>query len=149
VLRTKSVPTVRSLFSVTTHPFVPLQIAVPKRPVHPENVEPGAGDSPSVTRVPAGKAAEHVPGQSIPAGLLVTVPEPAPNSFTVRVYDGESLCNRGDPAEPGDDVGRGRTDNRTPAPDLAAAVGAATTAPATIAIANNINTDLPSRRCPP
>ena len=41
------------------------------------------GVSLSVTGVFCGKFAEHVVGQLIPAGVLVTVPVPAPDSVTV------------------------------------------------------------------
>jgi hypothetical protein len=37
-----------------------------------------------VTLLPWGKAAEHVDPQSIPTGLLVTVPAPVPALFTVN-----------------------------------------------------------------
>jgi hypothetical protein len=50
----------------------------------PTKVEPAAGEPFSVTRVPSGKEAVHVVGQLIPAGLLVTVPEPLPVMLTVK-----------------------------------------------------------------
>jgi hypothetical protein len=52
-------------------------------PVHPAKVEPAAALSVSVTEVPLVKFAPHVPGQLIPAGLLVTAPLPDPETFTV------------------------------------------------------------------
>jgi hypothetical protein len=71
-------------FSVT------VQVPVPEQPppVQPEKVEPAAGVAVSVTAVPLANAAEHVAPQEMPAGLLVTVPEPAPALLTVRVKDG-------------------------------------------------------------
>ena len=41
------------------------------------------GVSLSVTLVPEGKLAVHVVGQLIPAGVLVTVPDPAAGAVTV------------------------------------------------------------------
>jgi hypothetical protein len=52
-------------------------------PVHPAKVDPAAGFSVNVTEVPLAKFAMHVPGQLIPAGLLVTAPLPDPETFTV------------------------------------------------------------------
>ena len=52
--------------------------AVPAQPPpdHAVKTELVAAFGVRVTFVPAGKLAAHVPGQVIPAGLLVTVPEP-------------------------------------------------------------------------
>jgi hypothetical protein len=50
------------------------------------NDDPVAGDAVSVTVVPAGKSYAHVPGQWIPEGLDVTLPEPVPFSVTVSRY---------------------------------------------------------------
>lgn len=69
-------------FIVTTQEPVPEQ----PPPDHPVNVEPRAAVAVSVTTVPALKLAEHVPPQLMPAGALVTVPEPAPDFTT------ESTC---------------------------------------------------------
>ena len=54
-------------------------VLVPEQPppLHPLKLEPVAAFGVRVTAVPRGKLAVHVPGQLIPAGLLVTVPEPA------------------------------------------------------------------------
>jgi hypothetical protein len=52
-------------------------------PLHPPNVEPTAGVALNVTRVPLPNDAEQVPPQLMPAGLLVTVPFPAPLLVTV------------------------------------------------------------------
>ena len=53
-------------------------------PLQPTNAELAAGVSFMVTTVPLVKFAAHVPGQLIPAGLLVTVPVPFPARVTVR-----------------------------------------------------------------
>jgi hypothetical protein len=45
-------------------------------PPHPANTYPAPGDSVSVTWAFCANAAEHVPGQEMPAGVLVTVPVP-------------------------------------------------------------------------
>ena len=57
-------------------------------PDQPPNVEPAAGLAVSVTIVPSSNDAEQVEPQSIPAGLLVTVPLPPPARATVRVRCG-------------------------------------------------------------
>jgi hypothetical protein len=58
---------------------VSAQVPLPvQRPDHPAKVVPAAGAAVNTTCVPLGKSAEQVPGQSIPAGLLVTVPVPVP-----------------------------------------------------------------------
>jgi hypothetical protein len=49
------------------------------------NPDPAAGLSVNVTEAVLGKFAVHVPGQLIPAGLLVTVPLPDPVTETVSV----------------------------------------------------------------
>ncbi len=45
-------------------------------PLNPEKLYPAAGVAVKATVVPSVKLAEQVVGQSIPAGLLVTVPLP-------------------------------------------------------------------------
>lgn len=73
---------VTDLFAV----IVTTQLPVPEQaPLQPVNVELGSGVAVSVTVAPCPKLAEHVAPQSIPAGLLVTVPEPEPVLPTVRV----------------------------------------------------------------
>src|SRR5260370_20846514 len=64
---------------------VTVQAPVPEQPppLQPLKVEPVAGVAVSVTAVPLAKAAEHVVPQGIAAGLLVTVPAPAPAGETV------------------------------------------------------------------
>ena len=51
-------------------------------PLHPLKVEPSDGEAVKVTVVLASKEAEQVEPQVIPAGLLVTVPLPAPVLLT-------------------------------------------------------------------
>src|SRR2546422_863502 len=65
---------------VTWHVPVPAQPS----PLHPVKSLPVAGVAVSVTTAAAGKGAEQVDPQSIPAGELVTVPEPLPVLDTVR-----------------------------------------------------------------
>ena len=67
--------------------IVTVQVPVPVHPppLQPENVEPAAGEALSVTAVPVVNEAEQVVPHEIPAGLLVTVPVPAPAFETVKV----------------------------------------------------------------
>jgi hypothetical protein len=52
-------------------------------PDHPANVDPDAGVAVSVTGVPLSKFAVQVAPQLIPDGVLVTVPEPVPLTWTL------------------------------------------------------------------
>jgi hypothetical protein len=63
---------------VTLHEFDPEQL-----PAQPPKKYPDPGVSVRVTRVLAGKLAEHVPGQLTPTGELVTVPAPDGGGETV------------------------------------------------------------------
>src|SRR5262245_41185767 len=74
---------VTDLFALitTTHVAVPLHPLPPQ----PPKVDPVAAVAVKVTVVPATKGKLHVAPQTIPAGLLVTVPIPAPAGVTVRV----------------------------------------------------------------
>lgn len=73
---------VTDLFAV----IVTTQLPVPEQaPLQPVKVELGSGVAVSVTVAPCPKLAEHVAPQSIPAGLLVTAPEPEPVLPTVSV----------------------------------------------------------------
>ncbi len=74
-------------FMVTVQDSVPLQ----PPPLKPAKVEPAAAVAVSVTEVPAAKLLEQSVPQLIPAGLLVTVPLPVPDLFTVRVKTSTSL----------------------------------------------------------
>ena len=67
--------------TVTEHVPVPEQLP----PLHPVKVEPLAAVAVSVTLVPALNDAEQAVPQSMPEGLLVTVPLPAPDLVTVIV----------------------------------------------------------------
>lgn len=59
--------------------FLPLQA-----PDQPEKVDPLAAFAVKVTDVPCGNPCEHVRPQLIPAGALLTRPEPLPLLWTVR-----------------------------------------------------------------
>ncbi len=56
-------------------------------PFHPSNVEPRIGTAVSVTELPGEKSAAQILPQSIPAGVLVTLPEPLPGDVTVKGND--------------------------------------------------------------
>jgi len=72
---------------------VTLQVLVPVHaPDQPANVEPALGTAVSVTMAPLAKLALHVAPQSIPAGLLVTVPVPVPALCTVSWKEGGGLA---------------------------------------------------------
>jgi hypothetical protein len=59
--------------------MVTVQAPVPAQaPDHPAKSDPGSGCAFKETSVPWAKAAEQVLPQSMPAGLLLTTPEPAP-----------------------------------------------------------------------
>src|SRR3989442_4881316 len=68
---TNDAVTVLSAESVTAHAPVPVQA-----PLHPPNVEPAAGAAVSVTVVPGAYDSLQSLPQTMPAGLLVTVPLP-------------------------------------------------------------------------
>jgi hypothetical protein len=53
-------------------------------PLHPENSKLAAGVAVKVTWVPEGKLALQVPGQLMPAGVLVMVPFPGPADVTAN-----------------------------------------------------------------
>ena len=72
--------TLRASVMLTTQDEVPVQA-----PPHPAKVEPAAGVAVSVIEVPEVKPAEHEFPQLIPAGELVTVPEPLPEVLTDKV----------------------------------------------------------------
>ena len=69
--------------SVTVHVPVPEQ----PPPLQPVKVEPVAGAAVKATAVPLAYVATQVEPHEIPAGLLVTVPVPAPRGLTVRVKE--------------------------------------------------------------
>src|SRR5664279_3270715 len=68
-------PTEVSLIIVRLHGAVPEQA-----PVHPVKVELALGIAVNVTDMPIAKLALHVDPQLMPAGALVTVPVPVPES---------------------------------------------------------------------
>lgn len=73
--------TVVSEFSVTVQLPVPVQ----PPPDQPANVEPASAVAVSVTCAPAVNVFEQVEPQLMPAGPLVTLPEPVPDSLTLSV----------------------------------------------------------------
>jgi len=73
---------------VTWHVPVPEQ----PPPLQPVNVEPAATVAVSVTTVPCVNEAAQVEPQLIPAGELVTVPEPEPAFATVSVWMAEKVA---------------------------------------------------------
>jgi hypothetical protein len=65
-------------------PTVNPQAAVPLHaPPQLVNVEPPPADCARVIFVPSSNEALHVPGHEMPAGVLVTVPEPVTETDTV------------------------------------------------------------------
>jgi hypothetical protein len=71
---------------VTEHAPVPVQA-----PVQPAKLEPVAADAVKFTTAPCKKLRLHVAPQSMPAGVLETVPEPEPILATVSKYFGIRL----------------------------------------------------------
>jgi hypothetical protein len=61
-------------------------------PLHPVNVNPGSGLAVNVTELLTGKDATQVPPQSMPVGLLVTVPVPEPIFVIVKVAGGLNVA---------------------------------------------------------
>src|SRR5213593_2611407 len=59
----------------------PMPVQAP--PLQPVKTDPAAGVAVSVTTVPSSKVDEQTPGQPMPGGLLVTVPEPVPAVETI------------------------------------------------------------------
>lgn len=70
-----------SVLTATVQVPVPAQTA----PLQPANAEPVAGDAVKVTCVPELKDEEQVLPHAMPAGLLLTVPEPAPEAVIESV----------------------------------------------------------------
>src|SRR6266511_1974950 len=66
--------------------MVSVHVPVPEQsPLQPAKLEPEAAVAVRMTEVPSAKACEQVLPQSIPAGLLVTMPAPLPAFATVSV----------------------------------------------------------------
>jgi len=86
-IRVKVAVTVFTASTVTWH----TGLGPTHAPLHSVNTDPAAGSAVRVTTVPLVNPAVHVAPQSIPAGLLVTVPVPEPTFSTVRVGRGETL----------------------------------------------------------
>src|SRR3989442_296650 len=78
--------TLKVAVTTVAPPRVTVQAAVPEQPppLQPTNAEPPSGDAVSVPTVPVAKLAEQIVPQVTPAGVLVTVPAPAPAVETVR-----------------------------------------------------------------
>src|SRR5437867_13126794 len=72
--------TVVAAVTVTTQGSEPVH----PPPLQPVNTEPTAGVAVNATGVSEGYEAEQVAPQSMPAGVLVTVPAPVPPGVTVR-----------------------------------------------------------------
>ncbi len=80
--------------AVTVAFWVREQGPVPvQSPLHPAKTDPGSGVAVRLTVLPWGNCPLHVARQSIPAGLEVTVPVPAPTLLTVTVEFGGTLTN--------------------------------------------------------
>jgi hypothetical protein len=70
--------------AVVLAPRVTLHVPMPVHgPDHPAKVVPGSGAGVKITSVPGGKLAVQRSGQSIPAGVLITLPAVPPAFFTV------------------------------------------------------------------
>jgi hypothetical protein len=79
------VATLNVAFTASAPLIVSEQVPVPMQaPLQPANVAPGLAAAASMTAVPLLKFVLHVPGQLIPAGLLVTVPLPVPGNVTFK-----------------------------------------------------------------
>src|SRR5437867_13316427 len=76
--------TVVAAVSVRAQGPVPVQAP----PLQPVKTDPTAGVAVSVTTVPLAKLAVQAVPQSMPVGVLVTVPAPAPAVETVRTQTG-------------------------------------------------------------
>src|SRR5206468_2872653 len=85
---TKVGVTVVAAVTVTTQESVPEQVP----PLQPVKTEPAAGVAVSVTTVPLTKVAVQVGPQSMAAGVLDTVPAPAPGLETVRTKVGVKVA---------------------------------------------------------
>ena len=80
--------------AVTVAFWVNEQRPVPAQsPLHPAKTDPESGAAVRLTVLPWGNCPLHVARQSIPAGLDVTVPVPAPALLTVTVEFGITLAN--------------------------------------------------------
>jgi hypothetical protein len=89
-------PNVRTKFAATLRAWsiVTWQVPVPEQPppLQPEKREPEAAVAVNPTTVPSSKTAEQTAPQSIPAGLLVTVPVPEPVRVRVSVQSNSKVA---------------------------------------------------------
>ena len=92
VRRSNRAPTSRAASMVTLHAPAPVQA-----PDHPAKTDRASGWAVRETTAPWANAAEHVLPQSMPAGLLVTVPEPGPcrDTFRGKVSGGAAVTDTG------------------------------------------------------
>jgi hypothetical protein len=87
--------------AVVLAPRVSLHVPVPVQgPDHPAKAVPGSGAGVKTTSVPLGKLAVQRSGQSIPAGVLITLPAPAPAFFTVSWTEVEAPAMQDIPHRP-------------------------------------------------
>jgi hypothetical protein len=87
--------------TVVLAPRVSLHVPIPVHtPDHPAKVMPGSGAAVKATAVPWGKLAVQRSGQSIPAGVLITLPAPAPAFFTVSWTEVEAPAMQDIPHRP-------------------------------------------------
>src|SRR5439155_10551183 len=86
--------TVNVAVTVVAAESVTVQVPMPEQPppLQPVKMEPAAGAAVSVTAVPLAKLAAQVAPQVMPAGLLVTVPAPAPALETVSTRAGVKVA---------------------------------------------------------
>jgi len=100
---TDSVTGSRLKVAVTEVGAVTVQVPVPEQapPVQPAKDEPAAAVAVKVRTVPGDTDSEQVAPQLMPAGLLVTVPEPAPLFPTDRVT---GLTGRAGTRRPAHDI---------------------------------------------
>jgi hypothetical protein len=76
---------VTDLAAFTARVHVAAVPADAQSPPQPPKVEPAVALAVRVTLVPLAKLAVQIPGQVIPAGVLITVPVPLPETTTVRL----------------------------------------------------------------
>lgn len=78
-------PALNAAVTFSFEVMVRLQFVPEQAPLQPENVDPEAGEAVKTTTVPTAKFAVQELPQSIPEGLLETVPFPLPASVTERL----------------------------------------------------------------
>jgi hypothetical protein len=96
-----AVPFSNVAVAVVLAPRVSLHVPVPVHgPDHPAKVVPGSGVGVNTTAVPIEKLAVQRPGQSIPAGVLITLPGVSPAPFTVSWTEVEAPAMQNIPHRP-------------------------------------------------